>query len=228
MTRDVPRFPLTIWVLLTTCRRLRPIRRAGVGAAFVTGSSVPVEPRPFGRSLMGDGAAGRLPDQTRVFGKRSGAMPGWWLRPFISAPCQFVITDQNIHPARAGIDTNPVAFAHQRQRAADEGFRRDISDAHAARCARETPVGDKGDFLAHPLAVDQCGDAKHLAHAGAADRAFVPDDEHVAFTVLALPDGLDTRLLILEHPRGALEQQLLQAGDLDHGTIWTKISLENG
>src|SRR5947199_7840595 len=91
-----------------------------------------IEPRPFRRAVMGDGAARRLADQPCIFGKRPSPMPGWPLHPCPPPLCEFIGVDQQIHAARAGIDPDPVASAHQRQRAADERFRRDIADAYSA------------------------------------------------------------------------------------------------
>ena len=140
---------------------------------------------------------------------------------------EFAVVDQQIHAARAGIDPDAVAVAHQRQRTADEGFRRDIADAHAARRAGEASVGDQRDLLAHPLPVDQRGDAEHLAHAGTADRTLVADDQHLAGGIVAVADGIDAALLVLEHARGAFEHQALQAGDLDDGAIGAEIALQH-
>src|SRR6266478_9149402 len=92
-----------------------------------------VEPRPFRWAVMSNGAARCLADQSCIFGKCASPMPGWPPLPCPPPLCKFIVVDQQIHAARAGIDPDPVALAHQRQRAADERFRRDIADAHSAR-----------------------------------------------------------------------------------------------
>src|SRR5581483_5287572 len=128
----------------------------------------------------------------------------------------------------AGIDLDPVAVTHERQRTTDEGFRRDVADAHAAGRARETPVGDERDLLAHALPVDQRGDAKHLAHSGTADRTLVADHQHLARGVVTLADCIDAALLVLEYAHGAFEHEALQAGYLDDRAIRAKVALQNG
>ena len=70
-------------------------------------------------------------------------------------------------------------------RAADRRLRADMADAEAARRAGEAAVGDERDLVAHALAVERRRGGEHLAHAGAAARALVADDEHLAFLVVA-------------------------------------------
>src|SRR5260370_42645736 len=108
-----------------------------------------VEPRPFRRAVMSNGAARCLADQSCIFGKCASPMPGWPPLPCPPPLCEVIVVDQQIHAARAGIDPDPVACAHQRQRAADEGCRRYIASAHSARGAGKAPVGDERDLLSH-------------------------------------------------------------------------------
>src|SRR3546814_5428738 len=53
-----------------------------------------------------------------------------------------------------------------------------MTDAEAARGTREAAVGDERHRLAQALAVDGGGRGQHLAHAGAALRPLVADDDH--------------------------------------------------
>src|SRR4051812_49706125 len=122
---------------------------------------------------MRDGAERRLPDQLCIFSERTGAMPWRSRRPRRAARSELIVVQQNVEAARLYIDPDAIAIAHQRQRSADEGLRRDVTDAHAPRRAGEAAVSDQRHLLAHALAVDQRRDTKHLAHAGTADRAFV-------------------------------------------------------
>ena len=55
---------------------------------------------------MRDGATGRLAHQARVFGQRPRAMPGRSRLPRLTALGEFMVIDQKIHAARAGIDTD--------------------------------------------------------------------------------------------------------------------------
>ena len=177
---------------------------------------------------MRDRAAGGLADQTCIFGERACPMPRRTRLPGLPPQCEFLLVDQNVHPACAGIDPDAIAVAQQRQRSADKGFRRDIADTHAARRTGKPSVGDQRDLLAHSLPVDQRGDAEHLAHAGTADRTFIADHQHFACRIVAVADGIDASFLILEYARVAFEYEVLQAGDLDHGAIGTEIALEHG
>ena len=89
----------------------------------------------------------------------------------------------------------------ERDRAADRRLRPDMADAEAARGAGEAAVGDQRDLVAHALAVERGRGRQHLAHAGAALRALVADDEHVAFLVLARLDRGEGILLAVEAAR---------------------------
>src|SRR5438477_10185530 len=77
-----------------------------------------IEPRPFRRAVMGDGAARRLADQPCIFGNRPSPTPAWPLLPCPPPLCEFIGVDRQIHAARAGIDPDPAACSHQRQLAA--------------------------------------------------------------------------------------------------------------
>src|SRR2546429_3558543 len=177
---------------------------------------------------MRDRAVWGLADQTCIFGERAGAVPRRPRLPGLPAPGEFLLSNQNVHTAYDGIDLDAIAVAYQRQRAADEGFRGDVTDTHAAGGAGKTPVSDQRNLLAHALPVDQRGDAEHLPHAGTSNRAFIADHEHVASRIVPVTNGPDAALLIFEYARGAFEYEVLQAGDLDHGALGTEVALEHG
>ena len=96
--------------------------------------------------LMGDGAARRLADQTRVFGERAGAMPRLRRLPGLPPRSEFLVIDQEIHEARTGIDPDAVSVVHKGQRAADERFRRDIADAHPRVAPEKRPSVMRATF----------------------------------------------------------------------------------
>ena len=129
--------------------------------------------------------------------------------------------------ARSPSIADPVAVAHQRDRPAERCLGADVADHQAARRAREAAVGEERDLLAHALAVDERGDAEHLAHAGAAARAFVADHEHVALAIVARADGGEGVLLALEDARRALEHARRQAGDLDQRAVGCEVALQH-
>src|SRR5579871_3360353 len=119
-----------------------------------------VEPGPFGRSVMSYGASRRLAHELCIFRERSCPVAWRPLLPGRTPSGKFTLIDAQIHAPRRGIDLDPIAVAHQRQRSADKGLRRDIANAHPARRAGEATVGDQRDLLAHALSVDQRGHAE--------------------------------------------------------------------
>ena len=85
-------------------------------------------------------------------------------------------------PATASISMMSPS-CEEADRPAERRLRPDMADAEAARAAGEAAVGDQRDLLADALAVERRGGRQHLAHAGAAARALVADDEDLAFLV---------------------------------------------
>ena len=74
----------------------------------------------------------------------------------------------------------------------------------SARGAGETAVGEQRDGIAEIRdAVDGGGDGEHLAHAGAAARAFVADDEDVVGLDLAGLHGGEAVFFAVEDARRA-------------------------
>ena len=125
-----------------------------------------------------------------------------------------------------GVDLDDVAVADQPDRAADRRLRPDMADAEAARRAGETAVGDQRDFVARALAVKRGRRRQHLAHAGAAARALVADDQHVAFLVFACLHRVEAGFLAVEAARRAGELQLLHAGDLHDRAFGREIAFQ--
>ena len=89
----------------------------------------------------------------------------------------------DVERALLGVEHDHVAVAQKRDRSANRGLRPDMADTESARRAGEAAVGDQRDLVAHALAVKRRRGRQHLAHAGAAFRALVADDQHVAFLV---------------------------------------------
>src|SRR3954447_20069338 len=71
------------------------------------------------------------------------------------------------------------------------------------------------------------GDGQHLAHAGAAGRALVADDDDVAGLDLALRHGGHRRFLVLEHGRGALVVDPLVAGELHDAAVGREVAAQD-
>src|SRR5262249_40524742 len=82
-----------------------------------------------------------------------------------------------------GIDLDDVPVLQEPDRAADGSLGADMADAETARRTGETAVRDQGDLAAHALPGQRRGGRKHLAHAGAAARALVADDDDLALFV---------------------------------------------
>src|SRR2546421_886041 len=154
-------------------------------------------------------------------------MPRRSLLPCLLTLPEFIVVDQQIHAAGGGIDPDTVAFADQRQWAANERFRRDVADAHPACRAGKAPIGNECALLSHALAVNQRRDAQHLPHAGTADRAFIANDENITGGILATADSLDTLFLVFEYAGRALEHQAFETGDLDDSSSRAEIALQN-
>src|SRR5262249_26032025 len=186
-----------------------------------------VEPWPFCRTIMSHRASGRLAHELRIFRERACPMPRRTRLPGLASLGKLALVDAQVHAPRSSIDLDAVAVSHQRQRPTDEGFRRDIADAHASRRTRETAIGDECDLLAHALSIDQGGDAEHFPHAGTADRPLVTDHEHLARGVGAVAHGLDAMFLVLEHTRHTLKYKALPPRDLDDRPVGAEIALQH-
>src|SRR5690606_23852274 len=96
------------------------------------------------------------------------------------------------------------------------------------RRTREAAVGDQRHLLAHSLPGESGSGGQHLAHAGAALRALVADDDDVAFPVGARLHRLEGVLLAFEDPRRPGENELILAhpGDLHDRALRCEIALE--
>jgi hypothetical protein len=72
-----------------------------------------IEPRPFRRSLMRDGAAGGLPDQTCIFCERSRPMSRRSRLPCLPARRKLALANEEVHFPCARINGDRVAIANQ-------------------------------------------------------------------------------------------------------------------
>ena len=78
-----------------------------------------------------------------------------------------------------------------------------MTDGRTAGRAREAAVGDERDILVELHTGQGRGRVEHLTHARAALGAFIADDDHIALVDLTRVDGLDGRILGVEHARRA-------------------------
>src|SRR5947208_11047471 len=102
-----------------------------------------------------------------------------------------------------------------------------MANAEPVRGAREAPIGDQGDLFAHALADQRAGRRQHLAHAGAALRPLVADDDDVALLVGAFADRLERVLLAVETARRPGELQPFHAGNLYDSPLRREVALEH-
>src|SRR5258708_6644630 len=138
-----------------------------------------------GSARMGDRAIDGGPDLLGVFPKITGAILRRARLPVLASFGQLRLGESDIDGAVNGVDRDDVAIVEQRDRSTDRSLRPDMADAKAARCAREAAIGDQRDLAAGALPGQRRRGREHLAHAGAAARPLVADDEHVAFPVAA-------------------------------------------
>ncbi|GAD53673.1 hypothetical protein MBEHAL_2433 [Halarchaeum acidiphilum MH1-52-1] len=99
-----------------------------------------------------------------------------------------------------------------------------MADHRAAGRTTEAAVGEERDVVLVALPDDGGGDAEHLAHAGTAARAFVPDDDDVAGLDLAALHVRHRVLLVVEDARGPLVMEALLAGDLEHAAVRREVA----
>src|SRR5262245_1575271 len=95
----------------------------------------------------------RRPDILRVTPQRASLIIIPARRPRLAALGEHVGWNIEVDRPRLGVDPDEIAILDQRDRSALGRFRPDMADAKASRRARETPIGDERDLLAHPLAV---------------------------------------------------------------------------
>ena len=208
--------------------------RTGAAAATPTRIAAKIRIKyPHSRRLppfppaMRDRALARRPHLVRIFSQYA-ALIGDSAAP--SRPCAALassasLTSRSSVPFSASMEIMSPS-SHQRDRSAERRLRADVADAEAARGAREAPVGDQRHLVAGALPVERRRRGQHLAHAGAALRALVADDEDLAVLVLTPLDGREAVLLAVEHARGAAELELRHAGDLDDRTFRRQRALE--
>ena len=102
------------------------------------------------------------------------------------------------------VDGDRIALLHQRDGAADIGFRCDVPDDHAPGPSGKAAIGNEADALSQSLADQRRRRRKHFAHAGTALGAFVPNHHHIARLDLLGHDGVERgRLRIATQPSGA-------------------------
>jgi hypothetical protein len=134
----------------------------------------------------------------------------------------------DIEPACAGVDGDGVSLLNQRNGTAHGGLRGHMTDHHAVGAPGETPVGDQPHAVAQTRTDDGRGGGQHLAHPRPALRALVADHQHVAGMDVPAEDGLQARLLGIEHARRTGDLRVAHAADLGHRPFRGQVAPEHG
>src|SRR5216683_3530157 len=129
---------------------------------------------------IGDRAETRGRDQLHVLGEHSARVTGSRGLPSRAPAGELAVVDVELNEPAVRIDGDRVAFMHQRDRASDVRFRRDVPDHHSPGATGKAAVGDKADTLAQALP-DQCRSRRqHFLHPGTAFRALVANHHYIA------------------------------------------------
>src|SRR5690242_19114471 len=94
--------------------------------------------------------------------------------------------------------------------------------------SREAPVGNEAYRVAEPGPDDRRGGRQHLSHPRASLWTLVADHDDVPRDDPPGEHSVKTRLLGVEHSRGAREARLLHAGDLRHTAFRCEVAAQNG
>ena len=118
--------------------------------------------------------------------------------------------DEEVEAFLRDVDGDDVALFDEAYRAAYRGFGRYVADGGSARRAGEASVGDERDGAAFALSHYRGGWAEHFAHAGAALRSFVTDDDDVAVFDFVVHYRGARGFFSVEYARGALVDEHLR------------------
>src|SRR5580700_9370281 len=217
--RAVPKpSPAAMQSALASATPLPLVKRAALGIRIT---------RLLGTAArMGHRAIARRSDLLGVFPQIAGRVFLGARLPGFGAGGKLGVAELDVQRALFGIELDDVAVANEPDRAAHGGLRPDMADAKTARRTGEAAVGDQRDLAAHALTVERSGGRQHFTHAGAAFRALITDDQHVAFPVGPVLDRLEASFLAIEAARRPAETQARHAGNLNDGAVGREIALK--
>src|SRR5918992_1638957 len=143
---------------------------------------------------------------------------------------QLFFRDFQIQLPLLDIELDEIAIAYQRERAADEGFRRDVQHAGAVARAAHARIRD-AHHVAHALLEELLRHRQHapLRHSRAAERPGVPQHEHrirVRVQVVAV-DARSHVVVVLEHDRLARVPEYFRRGGLDHRAVGREVAAQH-
>src|ERR1700733_791800 len=219
----------------TGSRTVPKPRPAAMHSALASATPLPLAMRALGIRItrllgtaarMGHRAIARRPDLLGVFPQIAGPIFLGARLPGFGASGKLGVAQLDVQRALFGIELDDVAVANEPDRATHGGFGADMADAKTARRAGEAAVGDQRDLAAHALTVERSGGPQNFTHAGAAFRALITDDQHVAFPVRPVLDGFEASFLAVEAARRPGETQACHAGNLNDGALGREITFE--
>src|SRR5262245_63405183 len=159
--------------------------------------------------------------------ENSRSVQGRGRPPFSQSGLDLFIGKLDVEPSFFDVDNDDVPFAQRGDGAARGCFGGDMADHQPARRAAESPVGHQRNALAQAFADDGRRHAQHLAHSGAAFRAFVAYHHDVAVFDLFVRDGFHSVFLAFEDSRGAAVVSTLVTGYFDAGAFWGAVAFQD-
>src|SRR5439155_919373 len=154
-----------------------------------------------------------------------------WIRPALPESANTAASPGPSQRCTRGASAVAVVIDRPAQRTSEPRYR--ASAGSCTSCAGDPPPAavaaapPSGRSTAPSAADQRRGDAQHLAHAGAAARALVADDDHVARLDRAPGDGGHRVLLALEDARRTAVGRALVAGHLHHAALGGEVAPED-
>src|SRR2546425_11988809 len=102
-----------------------------------------------------------------------------------------------------------------------------MADHQAACRAAKTPIGHQHHILAQTSANERGSDAEHLSHPRPSLRAFVPDDNDVAFLNRSPGDGFHGIFFAVKYSGWAPMIEVLVTGNFGHAPFRSEVALQD-
>ncbi len=127
------------------------------------------------------------------------------------------------------VDLDRIARLEKADRPARRRLGADVPDAGPCRAARETAIGNQGNLVVEPDALDGRGGGEHLLHPRPAARPFIANHHHVARFHLPGDDpGVGVRLRLEDDRRAGMPEHFrADARRLDHGPLRSQVAVED-
>src|SRR5262249_38045566 len=157
----------------------------------------------------------------------SRSVPGRRRPPFGQSGLDLFLGKLDVEPSFFDVDNDDVPFAQRGDGAARGGFGGDVADHQPARGAAESPVGHQRHAIAQAFADDGRRHAQHLAHSGAAFRAFVAYHHDVTVFDLFARYGFHRVLFAFEDSHRASVVRALVPRDLDDRAFGREVPFQD-